>query len=215
MPGLVAVIVNFSSVSSTLDLKLLSSLTTLWGISSLFVHVTSVPAFTVIVGGVKLKLSILISTAVGCPATTGCSIIGTTVNINAIIGIANAKIQLSFLIIFSRDLKYFVFVRDLFERGISKRQRMAFADIVHVCHSQQAAQLFRWNLHRSRRRRRAWMRLREGRGSCRVKRDVPFHLLHGLMNVPVKHRYRSEWLEIRERLRAVFGTPTPLRIYRP
>ena len=50
-------------VSSTFDLKALSSLTTVWGISSRFVHRTVVPTGIVIVAGEKLKLSILIATS--------------------------------------------------------------------------------------------------------------------------------------------------------
>jgi hypothetical protein len=61
---------NFSSVSITFDLNTLSSLTTVCGMSSRFVHVTVVPAGTVTVAGPKLKLSIFTSVfdAGGCPA---------------------------------------------------------------------------------------------------------------------------------------------------
>jgi len=45
--GLVKVNENFSSVSSTLDLKTLSSLTTVCGMSSRLIHVTVVPTATV------------------------------------------------------------------------------------------------------------------------------------------------------------------------
>src|SRR3977135_1815280 len=75
VPGLLAVKMNFSAVSSTFDLKLWLSLTTLCGISSPFVQVISVPAFTVRVVGVKLKLSILTSTA-GGPAAIDFSSVG-------------------------------------------------------------------------------------------------------------------------------------------
>src|SRR5260370_35468260 len=61
VPALSKVNENFSSVSSTLDLNTLSSLTTVWGISSRFVHVTVVPAATVSAAGPKLKLSIFTS----------------------------------------------------------------------------------------------------------------------------------------------------------
>ena len=61
MPGLLAVNVNFSPVPSTLDLKVWPSLTTVWGMSSPFVQVICVPAFTVSATGEKLKLSILTS----------------------------------------------------------------------------------------------------------------------------------------------------------
>ena len=65
LPGLLGVKVNFSPVSSTFDLNDLSSATTVCGISSRFVHVTVVPAFTVIVAAEKLKLSIFTSVAGG------------------------------------------------------------------------------------------------------------------------------------------------------
>src|SRR5436190_21240075 len=61
VPGLQKVKENFSSVSSTLDLKTPSVLTTVCGISSRLIHVTVVPAGTVSVPGPKLKLSIFTS----------------------------------------------------------------------------------------------------------------------------------------------------------
>src|ERR1700747_301564 len=66
VPALAKVNENFSSVSSTLDLKTLSVLTTVWGISSRFVQVTVVPTGTVKVGGPKLKLSTFTSVVAGC-----------------------------------------------------------------------------------------------------------------------------------------------------
>src|SRR5579863_8880778 len=65
VPGLIKVKENFSSVSRTLDLKTLSSLTTVWGMSSRFVQVTVVPAATVMAAGPKLKLSIFTSMLAG------------------------------------------------------------------------------------------------------------------------------------------------------
>ena len=79
MPGVPAVNVNFSPVPSTLDLKLWSLLTTVWGMSSPFVQVICVPAFTVSVVGEKLKLSILTSTLPAAP--TGAAA-GKPVNVN-------------------------------------------------------------------------------------------------------------------------------------
>src|SRR5262245_40672795 len=61
-PARVNVKENLSSLSRTLDLKVvLSSLTTVCGISSRLVHVTVVPAEIVSSVGPKLKLSILTS----------------------------------------------------------------------------------------------------------------------------------------------------------
>src|SRR6266446_1043230 len=67
VPALLNVKENFSSVSSTLDLNVFGSsvLTTVWGISSRFVHVTLVPTGTVSVAGPKLKLSIFTSVVSG------------------------------------------------------------------------------------------------------------------------------------------------------
>src|SRR5713226_10259740 len=65
VPALLKVKENFSSVSSTLDLKTPSVLTTVWGISSRLAHVTVVPTDTVNVAGPKLKLSIFISVISG------------------------------------------------------------------------------------------------------------------------------------------------------
>jgi hypothetical protein len=61
VPGLLAVSVNFSPLPSALDLKVWPSPTTVWGMSSPFVQVICVPAFTVSAAGEKLKLSILTS----------------------------------------------------------------------------------------------------------------------------------------------------------
>src|SRR5437879_1198858 len=65
VPGLLKVKENFSSVSSTLDLKTPSVLTTECGISSRLVQVTLVPTGTVRVPGPKLKLSIFTSVVSG------------------------------------------------------------------------------------------------------------------------------------------------------
>ena len=55
-------------MSRAFDLNSLSSLTTVWGTSSLFVQVTVVPAATVRLAGPKLKLSIVTAADAGCPA---------------------------------------------------------------------------------------------------------------------------------------------------
>ena len=74
MPGLLAVNVNFSPVPSTLDLKDGPLLTTVCGMSSAFVQVICVPAFTLSAVGEKLKLSIWTSAfpaLAGAAATPG------------------------------------------------------------------------------------------------------------------------------------------------
>src|SRR5690242_16431995 len=45
--------------------------------------------------------------------------------------------------------------------------------------------------------------------------DGPLHLLHHLMDVPVQNRYGPEPLQVRQRLRAIFRAPTPLRVNGP
>src|ERR1700730_264286 len=65
VPGLLKVNENFSSVSSTLDLNVLSVLTAVCGISSRFIHVTVVPTATFSSAGPKLKLSIFTSVISG------------------------------------------------------------------------------------------------------------------------------------------------------
>src|SRR3984893_1015815 len=72
VPGLLKVNENFSSVSSTLDLNILSVLTAVCGISSRFVQVTVVPTAPFSSAGPKLKLSIFTSVASAfCCAAAG------------------------------------------------------------------------------------------------------------------------------------------------
>ena len=56
-----------------------------------------------------------------------------------------------------------------------------------------------------------WKRRRHGR----VEHDVPFGLLHDLVDVSVEHRHRSESLEITESLFAILSSPAPFGINRP
>ena len=48
-----------------------------------------------------------------------------------------------------------------------------------------------------------------------MESHIAFDFLHGLVDVSVQNRYRPELLQIRECLRAVVRTPSPLRINRP
>src|ERR1700722_8640446 len=88
---------NFSSVSITFDLKTPSVLTAVWGMSSLFVQVTVVPAGTVTVCGPKMKLSIFTSVEAWSFAIT----LGDPANISsaAIAGIAKIAINTFFFFI--------------------------------------------------------------------------------------------------------------------
>src|SRR5258708_3953647 len=81
--------------------------------------------------------------------------------------------------------------------------------------SQHAAQLIRRHFHRPRRWRGAWRRLWECGGQSRVERDVAFHLLHDLMDMPVQDGDGTEALQVSERLLAVVSAPTPFGIHRP
>ena len=93
----------------------------------------------------------------------------------------------------------------------------AGAAIVH-CHVRDPeiiAQLPRIHFHRARLRRLARLRLRKRRGHRRMKRNMPLHFLHRLMNVPIQHRHRAKALQITERLSTLAGAPPPLRINRP
>src|SRR5665213_905964 len=57
--------------------------------------------------------------------------------------------------------------------------------------------------------------LRERGGARGMERHVAFNLLHHLMDVPVQYRNRTESFQVRQRLRAVRGTPTPVLIHDP
>src|SRR5260370_1307575 len=89
------------------------------------------------------------------------------------------------------------------------------ANIIHVGNSQHTSQLLRRHLHRPRGIGLPRLGLRKRRRSRGVKRHVAFHLLHRLVDVPVQHRHRAEFLQIRQRLRAIVCPPSPLRIHRP
>src|SRR5258708_1805748 len=65
-PGVVNVNENLSPVSSAFDLNSLVFEATVCGISSSFVQVTVVPAFTVMLCGAKVKLSIFTSVSAAC-----------------------------------------------------------------------------------------------------------------------------------------------------
>ncbi len=88
-------------------------------------------------------------------------------------------------------------------------------NVVDVSYTQQSAQLFCGNFHRAGRRSCSGPGLRKRRGCRGVERDVAFNLLHGLMNVSVKHRHGTEFFEIGKRLRAIVSAPAPLGIYGP
>src|SRR5713226_5218057 len=170
VPALLKVKVNFSSVSSTLDLKTPSVLTTVCGISSRLVHVIVVPAGTVSVAGPKLKLSIFTSVVSGfCCALARKFLWPAPI---VLIPIANAPARTAIdtlLLMFflrlnlSADQIGFVTCATSAssERRIDDRQRMLPLNVVHICDSQDALQLLRRNFHWSRRSCFARLRLRK------------------------------------------------------
>src|SRR5262249_35301469 len=89
------------------------------------------------------------------------------------------------------------------------------ANEVHIGDSEDALQLLGGDLHRTGRVGRAGRRLWKGRRRRGVKGHVAFHFLQRLVNVPIQHRDRAELLEERQRLRAVFRAPAPLRVHAP
>ena len=87
----------------------------------------------------------------------------------------------------------------LSQRGIHYIQRLLPPDEVHIGDTQNAPQLLGRHFHGTGRIGLARLRLRERRGSRRVKRHVSFNLLHGLVDVPVQHRDGTESFQLRER----------------
>src|SRR5437667_5582337 len=101
------------------------------------------------------------------------------------------------------------------KRRIDDRQRVLPLNVIHIRNSKYAFELLRRYFHRSWRIRLSRLRLRKRRARRVVERDVAFDLSHRLMDVSVEHRHRAELLQTGERLRAILGSPAPLRIHRP
>ena len=53
--------------------------------------------------------------------------------------------------------------------------------------------------------------LRKSRGTGGVEGDASLHFLQNLVDMPVEHGDRSEFLERGQRFRAVVGAPAPVR----
>src|SRR5579872_944880 len=92
---------------------------------------------------------------------------------------------------------------------------MPSLDVIHISNAENAPQLLRWHFHWPRAFALAGRRLGEGCRKGSMESYVPFDFLHGLVNVPIKYRHRTELPQIRQGLRTIVGTPSPLRIYRP
>src|SRR5713226_3068557 len=169
-PALLKVKENFSSVSSTLDLKTLSVLTTVCGISSRFVHVTVVPTGTVSVPGPKLKLSIFTSVASAfccAPATKlfWPMAIVPIPNTSATVRIAKDILLLMFFLPFylvADQIGFLIWAKSRSrKRRIDDGQCVLPLNEVHIGNSQDALELLRRHLHRPRRIRFARLRLRK------------------------------------------------------
>src|ERR1700688_5021377 len=156
VPGLLKVNENFSSVSSTLDLNVLSVLTAVCGISSRFVQVTVVPTETFSSAGPKLKLSIFTSVASGfsCAAadiflSPARRPVKATPNV-----VANKTAVDTILLMFFPSLLFGCFYGTflwcfLSQRRIHYRQRMLAMHVTHICDSEHAFQLLGGYFHRA------------------------------------------------------------------
>src|ERR1700719_3988634 len=148
VPGLLKVNENFSSVSSTLDLNVLSVLTAVCGISSRFVQVTVVPTETFSSAGPKLKLSIFTSVASGfCCAAADKLLSPARKPANATPNVVANKTAVDTILLMFFPLSYLAAFLELFlrrflsQRRIHYRQRMLAVHVTHVCDSEHALQL--------------------------------------------------------------------------
>src|SRR5882724_3230393 len=76
-------------------------------------------------------------------------------------------------------------------------------------------QLVGWHLHRSGRGSFSGRRLRKRSRHGGMEGNLPFDLLHDLMNMSVQHRDGTETLDVRQSLFAVVSSPSPLGIDSP
>src|SRR5215472_436897 len=155
---------------------LLSSLKTVWGISSRLVHVTSVPDRTVKVAGVKAKLSILTSAPAGgaaggaawvvCrPARIAISIVAIAAMYKTLLVMlvpSQLKIRFAETPVSDRSSALARQLTALSQRAVDDSKRVAALDIIHVGHSEETAQLVIRHLHGPGGRRRSGLGLREG-----------------------------------------------------
>src|SRR3984893_10795390 len=156
VPGLLNVNENFSSVSSTLDLNVLSVLTAVCGISSRFVQVTVVPTGTFSSAGPKLKLSILTSVISDfCCAAAGTFPAPARRAANPTPHVAKNKTAVDTILLMFFPLFFGCFYgtvyigRCLSQRRIHHRQRMLAVHVIHICNSQHTLQLLGGHFHRA------------------------------------------------------------------
>jgi len=104
----------------------------------------------------------------------------------------------------------------LIQRPIHDGERSLSFDVINARQPQHGAQLVgRHVLDRAWRSGLPRPGLWEGRGASRVKRDVTFDFLHGLVDVAVQDRDGAEALEQAKCLARIFRAPAPLLVYRP
>src|ERR1700688_485707 len=156
VPGLLKVNENFSSVSSTLDLNVLSVLTAVCGISSRFVQVTIVPTETFSSAGPKLKLSIFTSVVSGfCCVAAGQLPAPARRPANATPSVVAYKTAVdTILLMFFPSLLFSCFFGTflccfLSQRRIHYRQRMLAVHVTHIGDSEHALQLLGGYFHRA------------------------------------------------------------------
>src|SRR5580700_11406337 len=78
------------------------------------------------------------------------------------------------------------------ERHLGNREAVPLRNEPNLPDAKHASQTLGWNHHGSGRWRASWRWLQKCRGHRRVKRDVPLHLLHHLMDMPVEYGYRAK-----------------------
>src|SRR3954451_10713516 len=217
---------KLSSVSSALERKDFFVSTIMCGISSLLTQVTFVPGVTVICSGSNVKLPTVIVTlcspawaglaarrkaATPSPANPRRDDPSTRRR-PAGGAVRSASSFLNFQVI---DMKSFLFEEyrlrpkprpaasadqrlsaSADQRLIDDGQRVSAANEIDGGDAEIFAEVTGSHLHRPRRRSGAGGRLREGGRARGVERDIAFHLLHDLMDVPVEHRHRAEPLQV-------------------
>src|SRR4051794_959636 len=209
---------KLSSVSSALERKDLFVSTIMCGISSLLTQVTFVPGVTVICSGSNVKLPTVIVTLCS-PAWAGLAARRraappspanplredrSTRRRPAGGAVRSASSFLNFEVM---DMKSFLFEEyrlrpkprlapSADQRLIDDGQRFSAANEIDGGDAEIFAEVAGSHFHRPRRGSGAGGRLREGGRARGVERDIAFHLLHNLMNVPVEHRHRAEPLQV-------------------
>src|SRR6202047_3907781 len=188
------------------------------GMSSRLIQVTSVPAGIVSSIGPKLKLSMVTAFVAGFSwaAVTEGRPIAPLISTSERVRMTPAFIDRNACgAVSSLLFQNLMGISLSLKCGIHNRQSVFAANQVDVGNAQHAMQSFGRYFHRTRRIRLARCRLRKRGRPRRVERNIAFDLLHDLVYVPVQNRHGPKSLQVRKRLLAVVGAPTPLGINRP